>query len=91
MVVGNTTNIVAFGTIVEDESANKTIHGTKFREDCIRVTVDGGIQYDAALPCPVKDELKTVRQAIGSHVAWPKNLVICKGKKVILVVLLFIN
>lgn len=81
LAVGNTTNIVAFGTIVEDESANKTIHGTKFREDCIRVTVDGGIQYDAALPCPVKDELETVRQAIGSHVAWPKNLIICKGKK----------
>lgn len=54
----------------------------KFPDDCIRVSVDGGIQDEATLPCPVKDELETVGQAIGSHVAWPRNLVITKGQNV---------
>ena len=82
MAVGSTANIVAWGMIIEDDTVNNTIHGVKMLEDCIRVSVDGGIQDDAALPCPVKDELETVRQAIGSHVAWPKKLVITKGKTV---------
>lgn len=35
--IGRTANIVAWGMIIEDDIANKTIHDVKLREDCIRV------------------------------------------------------
>lgn len=71
-------NIVAFGTIIDDEALTKTIHGVPFKDGCLRVSVDGEIQGDARLPCPVLGEMELVREAIGSHVAWPEELVIRK-------------
>ena len=70
------TNIVAFGTLLEDEFINTTIHGVPLEEGSVRVSVDGVIKDDALLPFPIKDEMETIGQALGSHVAWPKEFVI---------------
>jgi hypothetical protein len=80
--VGTISNIVAFGTILEDEVVNKTIHEVPLKEGCVKVSVDGEIQSDALLPFPVKDIMGTVGQSIGSHVAWPEELVIGRVSKV---------
>ena len=80
--MGNISNIVAFGTILEDEAVNKTIHGVPLEKGCVRVTIDGEIQSDAKLPFPVKDEMEIVGQVVGSHVAWPEDLVIRQVSKV---------
>jgi hypothetical protein len=79
LAVGSITNIVAFGTLLEDEFVNTTIHGVPLEEGSVRVSVDGDIQSEALLPFPVKDEMETVGQAVGSHVAWPKEFVIWRG------------
>lgn len=39
------------------------------------VSVDGIIQADALLPVPVRDELVTVRDALGSFLPWPEELI----------------
>lgn len=80
--MGTISNIVAFGTILEDEADNKMIHGVPLNEGCVRVSVDGEIQSDALLPFPVKGIMETIGQSIGSHVAWPEELVIRRVSKV---------
>jgi hypothetical protein len=78
MAVGSLDNIVAIGTFVEVgvESSKQTIHGVPLGEENVRVSVIRTIIHDAKLPFPINDEIITVRDAIGTYVAWPKNLIV---------------
>ncbi|XP_024185278.1 uncharacterized protein LOC112190082 [Rosa chinensis] len=76
LAVNTISNIVAFGTVFDDADINKTIHGAPLKEGCVRVSVDGDIQGDAPLPFPIVGEMELVREAVGSHVAWPEEFVI---------------
>ena len=69
-------NKVAFGTIFDDDdSVNVSVHGVPLKPGHVRVSVDGHIQPDALVPVPVPGEIEQVREAVGSHVAWPRNLI----------------
>jgi hypothetical protein len=79
-------NIVAFGTVLEGEGMNNAIHGLPMPEGCVRVAMVGELKGDAPLPFPVLDaQMLLVRDAIGSHLAWPEKWVIrkqpTKGRK----------
>jgi hypothetical protein len=78
MSVGRIENKVAFGVVFE-EGANmaQTVHGKKLQPGHVRVSVDGIIKdgKDALVPVPVPDEIETVQQAIGSHLAWPRDMI----------------
>ncbi|PRQ18900.1 hypothetical protein RchiOBHm_Chr7g0211271 [Rosa chinensis] len=76
LAVNTISNIVAFGTVFDDADINKTIHGAPLKEGCVRVSVDGEIQGDAPLPFPIMGEMEFVREAVGSHMAWPEEFVI---------------
>ncbi|KAF1864738.1 hypothetical protein Lal_00039904 [Lupinus albus] len=39
------------------------------------VSIDIPIEDDALLPIPVDEDIITVRQDIGTFVAWPENLI----------------
>ncbi|KAL6209102.1 hypothetical protein ACLB2K_020045 [Fragaria x ananassa] len=71
-------NIVAFGCIVDrDLDPNKqTIHGVPLGAENVRVSIVVSIIGHHLLPYPIKDEIMTVKDALGSIVAWPRNLVI---------------
>lgn len=70
-------NKVAFGMVFSFEGElSQKIHGRPLPVDCLRVSVDGCIKPEALLPVPVPDEMVTVEEALGSHVAWPKDLII---------------
>ena len=71
-------NIVAIGTIIEVavQSSNQTIHGVPLGEGNMRVSVIRSIIDDAKLPFPIKDDIMTVHDAIGTCVAWPKNMIV---------------
>ncbi|XP_074364814.1 uncharacterized protein LOC141705829 [Apium graveolens] len=71
-------NKVAFGTIFEDDEMNISVYGVPLKPEHARVSVDGHIQPDALVPVPIPDEIKQVREAIGSHLAWPQNLIILR-------------
>ena len=73
--VDNIENKVAFGTIFDDTELNTVVHGVPIQPGHVRVVVDGAIQGDALLPVPVEGELETVKQAIGSMVSWPEDLI----------------
>lgn len=55
---------------------NEKIHGMPMPDGCIRVLVDGSINDNALVPVPVLGEIEKVFEAVGSHVAWPKDLII---------------
>lgn len=74
--MGSVDNKVAFGMAFEGEDMNNNIHGKPMQAGCLRVSVDGSIDGDALVPVPVLGEIEKVHQAVGSHVAWPRDLII---------------
>ncbi|KAL8555895.1 hypothetical protein ACS0TY_003639 [Phlomoides rotata] len=67
------TDIVAYGTIIKIYDPNEFIHGIKLPKNCMRVAIEKVVDESAHLPIPNGDYL-TTKDAIGSHVAWPMNL-----------------
>ena len=82
LVVGSRNNIVAKGTMLENNDPNVTVHGIPLVVTNVRVAVNIAIKGDAFLPRPIRDELVLVSHAIGSHVAWPKQFIILNDFKV---------
>ncbi|KAL6129739.1 hypothetical protein ACLB2K_073088 [Fragaria x ananassa] len=78
LAVDTMENIVAFGRIVDgDLDPNKqTIHGVPLGAENVRVSIVVPIIGHHLLPYPIKDEIMTVKDALGFIVAWPRNLVI---------------
>lgn len=68
-------NKVAFGFAFSRDGFCDFIHGKAMPPGCLRVSVDGFIREEALVPVPVVGEIETVLQAVGSHVAWPEELI----------------
>ncbi|XP_040368009.1 uncharacterized protein LOC112180636 [Rosa chinensis] len=83
LAVDRVDNIVAIGTIIQVNvaSSDQLIHGVPLGNENMRVSIVRAIVDDALLPIPVKDEIVTVSDAIGTCVAWPRNLVVIPGEK----------
>ncbi|XP_024198524.1 uncharacterized protein LOC112201828 [Rosa chinensis] len=71
LAVDRVDNIVAIGTIIQVNvaSSDQLIHGVPLGKENMRVSVVRAIVDDALLPIPVKDEIVTVSDAIGTCVA----------------------
>ncbi|XP_074362226.1 uncharacterized protein LOC141702446 [Apium graveolens] len=69
-------NKVAFGVIFDDGDMASTIHGVPLKPKHARVSVDEIIQGDAQVPVPIAGEIETVEQAVGSLLAWSRDLII---------------
>lgn len=83
-------NKVAFGMAFPDErDINKKIHGSPMPAGCLLVSVNGWINGEAMIPVPILGEIETVKQVVGSHVAWPmdwiipRHLEVCISYKII--------
>ncbi|KAL1818674.1 hypothetical protein ACET3Z_013543 [Daucus carota] len=68
-------NKVAFGVVFDDEDMASTVHGVPLKPEHARVSVDGIIQGGAQVPVPIHGEIETVEQAVGSLLAWPRDLI----------------
>lgn len=83
LAVDSIDNKVAFGVAFPDDGdISKQIHGKPMPAGCLRVSVDGWIKEEALIPVPVIGEIETVKQAVGSHVAWPNELIIVRNTEV---------
>ncbi|KAK1401439.1 putative Ulp1 protease family catalytic domain-containing protein [Heracleum sosnowskyi] len=76
LAVESIENKVAFGTVFDEDEMNVSVHGVPLKAGHVRVSVDGHIQPDAFVPVPVPGEIEIIRQAVGSHLAWPRHLII---------------
>lgn len=91
MAVDNIKNKVAFGLIFDEEDMNNSIHGMPLQPGCARVSVDGPIRGDALVPIPIPGEIETVEQAVGSHISWPRDLIIVQTTQTVGVCITILN
>ena len=75
MAVGTVDNIVAYGTAFFKDPPGQLCHGYPLGDANVRVSIDHAKEEKAAVPYPTED-IKTVKQAMGSIISWPKELVI---------------
>ncbi|KAL6566735.1 hypothetical protein OROMI_015139 [Orobanche minor] len=68
----NLNNPVGRGTAFLSDQQGQTIHGVPLQDDCYRVSVDEVVKGAAFLPYEA-DDMRTVEDALGSFVAWPKK------------------
>lgn len=76
MKLDSSTDIAAYGTVVEVNGANKLIHGVPLPLNCMRVSIDEACQKSACFPVPIPHECELVGDAVGTHVAWPTHLIV---------------
>ena len=79
MAIGTTNNIVAVGMVFEKSGPHEKIHNASLGEQNVRASISKvteAIFSNVALPIPVGDEMTQTKDAIGSIVAWPKELVL---------------
>ncbi|KAM5549788.1 hypothetical protein ABKV19_000950 [Rosa sericea] len=81
LAIGSVEHIVAYATVMECEDPSQLVHGTPLGDGNVRVSIYAALEEKAKVPFPVKDEIETVKQAMGSWVAWPKHLVIKSAVK----------
>ena len=80
--MGSRDNIVALGHVQESTSST-IIHGRELGEHNLRVSVEVVLDATALIPIPnPDDDARLVGDALGSHLAWPKMLVIFEDNSV---------
>ncbi|KAL6218569.1 hypothetical protein ACLB2K_011779 [Fragaria x ananassa] len=82
LALGSTDHFVALATLCTNDDPSTVCHGYALGDDKLRVSIHTAIEEKALIPFPVGDEIKTVKQAMGSWVMWPKNLIIYNENKV---------
>ncbi|XP_061987927.1 uncharacterized protein LOC133706413 isoform X2 [Rosa rugosa] len=79
LALGSVDNIVAIASVVEvqdDKCANQTVHGHPLGEGNVRVSIIRPLVPEAKLPFPVNDEIVSVKDAVGTYIAWPRDLIL---------------
>ena len=78
LALGSIDNIVAIATIVEVDTncENQTLHGVALEEGNVRVSILRPLDPQAKVPFPVNDEIVTVKDAVGTYIAWPRDLIL---------------
>ncbi|XP_042382272.1 uncharacterized protein LOC121974982 [Zingiber officinale] len=57
------------------------LHGVPFPNNCMRVSIDEAVEKSAPLPYPIPSEFEVIGDAVGTHVAWPKHLIVNQDEK----------
>ena len=70
LFAGDPPRLVAIGRVY---ATGSTIHTVSLRESLIRVVIDKGKDVDPEVPEPTS-EVRFVRQALGTFIAWPTHL-----------------
>ncbi|KAL8256253.1 hypothetical protein R6Q59_031320 [Mikania micrantha] len=71
--------IIAKGTVYKSDG-KQMLHGNRLPNDCYKVSIDESLVDAACIPETQINPFKTVKDALGTFVAWPKNQVIFHEK-----------
>lgn len=72
LAINSPNNIVAHATV---DTKSQILHGKPLTKENARVSITRVIQGSEKIPFPIQDEIITVEQAIGTYIAWPKDLI----------------
>ena len=75
-------NIIGYGTLIENVAPNSVVDGVPLGIHNYRVSIDVCFDDDALRPITIGDDPVKVKDFVGSHVAWPRSLVIDDRVKV---------
>ncbi|KAL8252257.1 hypothetical protein R6Q59_035950 [Mikania micrantha] len=67
--------IIAKGTVYKSDG-KQMLHGNRLPNDCYKVSIDESLVDASCIPDAQINPFKTVKDALGTFVAWPKNQVI---------------
>ncbi|XP_073123545.1 uncharacterized protein [Henckelia pumila] len=82
LTLESSTEIVAYGTVVEVNGPDKLLYGVPLPLNCMRVSIDEALQKSARLPIPIIPyECELVGDVVGTHVAWPIHLIVLRHEK----------
>ncbi|KAL0559625.1 hypothetical protein IC582_004240 [Cucumis melo] len=81
LAVGKVDNIVATGTVFERISTDQIVYGVRLEEGDVRVLIELACDSHSLLPIPVVGSIYSVHDAIGSHVPWPRYLIVIEEQK----------
>ena len=65
-------HVVAWGTIIDSDAEG----------DNVKVAIDVVVDGDCAIPIPSEQGMYKMSQEVGSHILWPRDLVITNNIKV---------
>ena len=80
--LGSIDHIVAHATVMKCDDPSQTVHGVPLGDKSLRVFIYCALEEKALVPFSMQDEIRTVKQAMGSWVAWLKELIIMSPEKV---------
>ena len=72
MAIRSKTNVIAAGTIFDYD----------VNSDRVKVSIDVVMDGDCSVPIPTKEEDNILSQEVGSHLLWPRDLIIIDNEKV---------
>ena len=72
LAIGSKNNVVGAGTIFDYD----------VNSDNVKVSLDVVVHGDCSVPIPVKGKENLLSQEVGSHLLWPRDLVIIDNEKV---------
>ncbi|KAA0052122.1 uncharacterized protein E5676_scaffold565G00070 [Cucumis melo var. makuwa] len=81
IVVGKVDNIVATGTVFERISTDKIVYGVRLGEGDERVLIEVACASLFLLLIPIVGSIYSLHDAIGSHIPWPKYLIVIEEQK----------
>lgn len=72
LAIDSPTNVVAYATV---DTVCDVLHGKPLGKENARVSITRVIQGSVEIPFPIQDEIVTVEQAVGTYIAWPRDLI----------------
>lgn len=72
LAINSPNNIVAHAAV---DTKSQILHGKPLTKENARVSITRVIQGSEKIPFPIQDEIITVEQAVGTYIAWPKDLI----------------
>lgn len=78
LAIDSPSNVVAYATV---DTTTDVLHGKPLEKDNARVSITRVIQGSVKIPFPIQDEIVTVEQAVGTYIAWPKDLILEVGRE----------
>ncbi|KAA0053273.1 putative transposase [Cucumis melo var. makuwa] len=81
LAIGKVDNIVATGTVFERISTGEIVYGVRLGEGDVGVLIELACDSHSLLPIPIVESIYSIHDAIGSHVPWPKYLIVIEEQK----------
>lgn len=76
MAIESKTNIVAEGLVFRRNGSDEKIHNIPLGENSVCMSIENVLSPNDILSISVPGQMETIKDALGSLIAWPKEFVL---------------